>query len=300
MKLKRFGIFFLGIVVIWIMMHTACTKKTEINGLDFALKLNPDTVTDFLYLKMNYRIKLTDEFKGLDNGYKVFVHLWRKKTKEMILQDDHAPDKPFSEWKKGDVVSYSRVVFIPQFIDEFASDFEGYEEARLTVGLYKPDSKNAITLFEKVFNIQSASLNAPEKVYDEGWYQPETDPSLKNPDERSWRWTGKRAVCVIANPRKESLLIIRGGVDKAILPDQKITFKINDTTLEEFVPSTAKFSKQYVIQPGIMGNEDDLKLVIEADKTFIPSTVNKIVKDTRDNRELGLQIYFLYFRENIK
>jgi hypothetical protein len=191
------------------------------------------------------------------------------------------------------------VVFIPQFLDEFDIDFEGYEEIRLTVGLYKPaEEKEAkFILYQKVLNVESASLNAPELVYDEGWNQPEHDPKIKNPKEQSWRWTKKTAVCIVQNPRKESLLIIKGGVDKAKIADQKVIFKINDQVLEEFVPGTAKFAKEYVIAPEKMGSEDEFKLVIETDKTFIPSELDANVND---DRELGVQIFFLYFRENTR
>jgi hypothetical protein len=260
----------------------------------------PETVTDSLYVKMNYSFSFTEKFSpsNLSDDYKIFVHLWRMKNKEMLLQDDHTPVKSVSQWKVGETLDYSRVIFIPQFLDEFEIDFEGFEEVKLTVGLYKPSAEeDKIVLFNKVIKIQAASLNAPELVYDEGWNQPETDPKVKDAQERTWRWTKKKAVCIVENPRKESLLIIRGGVDKAIIADQNVIFKLNDKVLEKFVPETAKFSKRFVITPEQMGNDDEFKLTIETDKTFIPSDLNK---DINDDRELGVQIFFLYFRENIK
>lgn len=295
MKLKN-----LFVLIIALMLLTSCNKNSGNKGIELEMKLLPDTITDLLYVKMNYNFTLTEKFSAsqLDGDYRIFVHFWRMKTKEMLLQDDHQPEKKIAEWKPGDTVSYSRVVFIPQFLDEFDIDFEGFEEVRLTVGLYKPsDEANKIILYQEILTVNAASLNAPEKVYDEGWNQPETNLKMKNPDERSWRWTKKKAVCIIENPQKESLLIIRGGVDKAIYTDQSVTFKINDTVLETFVPETAKFSKRYVISPQMMGKEDEFKLIIETDKTFFPSQLNK---DVNDERELGVQIYFLYFRENIK
>lgn len=299
MKFKHFTVLILVFLVL-----VSCSKKSEKKGIDLEVKMSPETVTDFLYAKMNYQFKLSDDFKGLDDNYRFFVHFWRKKTKEMLLQDDHIPvDKPFSKWKAGDSFSYSRVVFIPQFIDEFDADFEGYEEVRITVGLHKPsDNKSAVVLFQKVINIQAASVYAPPKSYDEGWYQPETDMSIKNKEEQTWRWVSKKSVCIINNPKKESLLIIRGGVDKKIIPDQKIIFKINNTVLEEFVPETAKFSKRYIIKPEMMGGEDEFKLVIETDKSFVPAQITDkgVIKDSKDYRELGVQIFFFYFRENVQ
>jgi hypothetical protein len=297
MKLRNFTIFSL---ILLLSLFGSCSKKSDNKGVQLNLEISPDTVTDFLYAKMNYQFKFTDEFPGLDDEYRVFVHFWRIKTKEMLLQDDHTPETPISKWKNGGSLSYSRVVFIPQFLDEFDIDFEGYEEVKLTAGLYKPSEEDSkIILFQEVLNVQAASLNAPEKVYSEGWHQPETDLKIKNPEEQTWRWTAKRAVCIIENPRKEALLIIRGGVDKTIFTDQEVIFKINDNVLEKFIPASAKFSKKYTISPAMMGEEDEFKLIVETDKSFIPSEQFKD-KGVKDDRELGVQVFFLYFRENIK
>ena len=86
-------------------------------------------------------------------------------------------------------------------------------------------------------------------------------------------------------------------MNKATIQDQKITLKINDTPLEEFVPETAKFSKEYVITPEMMGDKDEFSLKFETDKTFAP---NKLDSNNKDNRELGIQVFFLYFREKNK
>jgi hypothetical protein len=296
MKLKNIGIILL--LPVLVVFAAVCSKKADTKGIELDVQLSPKTVTDFLEVKMAYNFNLSEKFGGLSDNYRLFVHFWRVKNKEMLLGDDHSPEKKFTEWKKSEKINYSRIIFIPRFLDEFDIDFEGYEEVRLTVGLYDPkveDSK--IVLFEKVLNIQSASLNAPEIVWDEGWHQSETDVKVKNKEEKSWRWTAKKAVCIIENPKKECLMKIRGGVDKAIYEDQKVILKINDKVIEEFIPETAKFAKEYVVTPEMMGNEDEFRLTIETDKTFVPSALNPEVDD---DRELGVQVFFFYFRENVK
>ncbi|MCP5051347.1 MAG: hypothetical protein GY940_29545 [bacterium] len=295
MKLRN-----LSILLIVLLLLTSCNKNSGNKGVELELTVLPATVTDSLYVKMSYRYGFTEKFSPsqLSDEYRVFVHLWRMKNKEMLLQDDHNPTTPISQWKAGQPVDYSRVIFIPQFLDEFDIDFEGYEEVKLTVGLYKPgDEENKIVLYQKVLNVQAASLNAPEMVYDEGWNQPETNAKIENPEVRNWRWTKKKAVCIIENPRKDSLLIIRGGVDKDKFKDQSVTIKVNDTLLETFIPETSKFSKRFVVAAEQMGGEDEFKLIIETDKTFIPSQLDEKVND---DRVLGVQVFFLYFREHIK
>jgi hypothetical protein len=169
---------------------------------------------------------------------------------------------------------------------------------KLTAGLYNPKTgESKIILFQESLNIQSASLNAPEIVYDEGWHQSETDLKIKDKNERTWRWTAKKAVCIIENPKKDCLLKIRGGVDKAKFADQNVIFKINEKVMEEFIPETSKFAKEYIVTPDMMGSEDEFRFTIETDKTFVPSALNP---DVDDDRELGAQVFFLYFREHVK
>jgi hypothetical protein len=158
-------------------LFSFCGKKVDRQGIDLQLKLKPDSITDSLYLQMDYEFKTAKDFKKLNSDYMVFVHFWRVNSKEMLLQDDHSPLKNTSAWGPNEQLKYSRVLFIPQFLNEFDVDFEGSEEIKLTVGLYNfkaAGKEKPLILFEKNINIQPASFNAPEIVYDEGWNGLET------------------------------------------------------------------------------------------------------------------------------
>lgn len=281
-----------------LLLTSFCGKKIDRKGIDLKLTLEPDTITDSLYLKMNYEFKTGKDFKKFGSDYSIFVHFWRVNSKEMLLQDDHQPVKKTSAWTANDTIQYSRVLFIPQFLNEFDVDFEGYEELRLTVGLYNPKvQEKSIVLFEKKINVQPASINAPEIVYDEGWNEIETNVNAKDPFDKSWRWTTAKSVCIIENPKKECTLIIKGGVNKTVFQDQKLIFKVNDALLDEFIPDEANFSREYTVTPQMMGNGDEFSLKIETDKVFVPANV---FPNSKDNRELGAQIFFIYFREKLK
>ncbi len=288
-----------SIIVLLIVLVTLsfCGKKKDTKGIDLTVTVVPKKVTDDLYGKMNYSFKFNEKFTKLDKKYKVFVHFWRIKNKEMLLQDDHFTETDTTAWKTGSKLEYSRNIYIPKFLDEYDIDFEGYEEIKLSVGLYDADNvKDKIYLFEKILNIQSASLNAPEIVYDEGWHQSETDFNSKSPKTGEWRWTSKKAVCIIENPGKEVILKIKGRISDNNFEGQKIKFYINDTVLDEFVPEKYDFEKDYIISAEKLGKNDDLRLIIEVDKTFVP---NKLDDSISDDRELGVQIFSIYFRENL-
>ena len=294
MKLKHFG--FLVLILFFLF---SCGKKEGHNIADVGVKLNltlsPETITDFLYLNMNYEYEVSGDFNGFENDYMVFVHFWRIKSKEMLVQDDHFPVKKTVEWKQGDKVTYSRMFFIPKFLDELDIDFEGFEEIKLQVGFYDPKNPGEkIILFSKVLNVQPASINAPDIIFSEGWNEEEMNLAIQDPFYRVWRWTTQKAECIIENPKKKSVLIIKGGVHKSIYQDQTITLQINNQLLEEFISGSVTFDKKYILTPEQMGDEPEFKLTIETNKTFVPSSVNP---DNKDNRELGVQIYLLYFRE---
>jgi len=281
-----------------ILLASFCGKKIDRQGVQLAMALAPETVTDSLFFKMDYEFKTAADFKKLGADYAVFVHLWRVNSKEMLLQDDHQPLKNTSTWTAGESIRYSRVVFIPQFLNEFDVDFEGYEELKLTVGLYNPKAQaKPIILFEKKITIQPASINAPEIVYDEGWNEIETDVNAKDSFAKSWRWTTAKSVCIIENPKKECTLIVKGGVNKTVFQDQKLAFKVNDALLDEFIPENSGFSREYTVTPQMMGDADEFSLRFECDKVFSP---DKVFPNSKDNRELGMQVFFIYFREKLK
>jgi hypothetical protein len=279
-------------------LFLGCQSKNEHKGIDLKVGMVPEKLTDKLFIKMDYSFTTNDEFKEIKQDLALFVHFWRKKTKEMIVQDDHPLPLPTSSWKKGSSATYSRTLYIPRFFNEYAFDYKKEEIVRLTIGLINPKFPDQKTiLLQKDLTIESATDIAPAIFHDMGWYQPEMDPNAENAEEASWRWTTQKAVCIIENPHKTYDLRINGGVSKKHLPDQSVTIRINDTILDQFTPENAKFNKIYSIKPEMLGEQDEFQLTIETDKTFIPSQATPGIAD---DRELGLQIYFLYFRDSIQ
>ncbi len=151
--------------------------------------------------------------------------------------------------------------------------------------------------FRKVPEVKPDILLPFETVYGDGWYSIEVNSDIENPEWQRWRWTSKEAHCLIQNPQKKALLIIRGSVDKSIYKDQKVIININGNTLDTFVPYSAKFLKEYKIKKKIFGKGSKTRISIKTNKTFIPAEMNP---ENNDNRELGIQIYRLFFGERWK
>ncbi|MGD2091909.1 MAG: radical SAM protein [Candidatus Aminicenantes bacterium] len=129
-------------------------------------------------------------------------------------------------------------------------------------------------------------------TFADGWYDPETDQSIEDPGCRHWRWTSKQARCILINPRRDAILILRGARPLSILVNQSIRLELNSSCLDEFCSRTSNFYIEYIIPAERMGENDKIILEISTDKTFIPSEVDS---QATDSRELGVQVYDLFF-----
>ena len=202
------------------------------------------------------------------------------------------PTVPTNGWRPGREYTFARRVYIPPFIDEFSPTFKGFETLALTAGLRAVEKAGAgarIDLFTRRLRIAPAPA-FPAVVYLDGWYEPEAG-SGGTPE--SGRWTSREATCAIDNPGRGGLLVIRGAVAPEAVPGQKITIKIDDTVLEEFVPEGREFEKSYPVRAQWLDGRKDFILSIGVDKTFVPA---KVIPGSTDKRELGVRISLIYFR----
>jgi len=269
----------------------SCQKKAKVEGVDLAITFGNQPLTDNLMTNVSYAWKTSAGFAKMSQEFKVFVHFWHNNN--LLVQDDYSPEVPTTKWEAGKEYATTRRIYIPKFIDEFDPQFKGQENLVLAVGLYNPydrTGKSELEVYRKKLDVLPPPVDTPEIIFEDGWFDKETNPEsfLKE-----WRWTGKEAKCLIDNPRRDALLVIQGGVNNEAAPGQKVIFKINDTILDEFIPSESYFDKTYPIKKEMLGDKDDFVLTIGTDKIFVPA---KIFPQVSDQRELGAQISLIYFR----
>jgi hypothetical protein len=268
-----------------------CQKKAGLKGIELAVSFSTEPLSDNLITDVTYKWKTTADFQKINRDFYVFVHFWHKNN--MLFQDDHVPTVPFNQWEANKEYTYTRRVFIPSFIDEFDPQFKGEESLKLVVGVYSPFDRSGKTkteLLNEKLKVLPPPADTPEIIYESGWHEQETNPASPL---KQWRWTGKDGRCIIDNPHRDALLIVRGGINSEAVKDQKVIIKINDRVLEEFLPAQGTFDKSYNITKDMMGLKDEFTLTIGADKTFVPA---KVYPNSKDTRELGVMISFLYFR----
>ncbi|MGB7296547.1 MAG: hypothetical protein WBC70_13245 [Candidatus Aminicenantales bacterium] len=282
-----------AVLVIGLIAWTSlsCRQKTQVRGVELAVGFSEKTLTDNLITDVQYTWKTGSDFVPVTKDYTVYVHFWHGDN--LLFQDDHVPQVPTSKWEPNQEYKYQRRVFIPSFIDEFDPAFKGEEQVRLIVGLYNPydrtEDSNREVLATRL-KVYPPPRDTPEIIYETGWHYQEIDP---NAPLKKWRWTGAEARCIVDNPHRDALLVIRGGVNKDIFADQKVIVKINDLVLDEFIPDEIVFEKSYTVKNELLGDKDEFSLAIAVDKTFIPS---QVFPQNKDERELGCQIAFIYFR----
>lgn len=273
------------------MFSLNCSRKASAKGVQLEVSFSAKPLSDNLITDMTYRWKTTSDFKKIDRDYYVFVHFWNKTN--MLFQDDHIPAVPLNQWEPNKEYTYTRRVYIPSFIDEFDPQFKGQETLKLVVGIYSPFDRTGKSKAE-VMNEQLAIMppppDTPEIIYESGWFDQESSATSTL---KQWRWTGKEARCIVDNPHRDALLVIRGGVNTDAIKDQKIILKINDQVLDEFAAPDGLFDKSYNIKKDMLGTKDEFKLLIGTDKPFVPA---KLFPGSKDKRELGVMVSFLYFR----
>jgi hypothetical protein len=269
----------------------ACQKKTRIKGIELEVGFAEKTLTDNLVTDVQYKWKTLADFVKLSKDYTVYVHFWHGSN--LLFQDDHVPPSPTSSWEPGREYKYQRRIYIPAFIDEFDPTFDGEDSLKLVAGLYNPydpSGESKLEILTQKLRVFPPPPDTPEIIYESGWYDLEIDPAAPL---KQWRWAGREGRCLIDNPRRDALLVIKGGVNKGALPSQKVIFKINDLILDEFIPSEGVFEKSYNIKKEMLGDKDEFILVATCDQTFIPA---KVDPQSSDERELGIEISFIYFR----
>jgi hypothetical protein len=279
------------LVLVLALVFSNCKKKSQVQGVSLDVTFSEERLSDYLITDMTYDWKTDSSFQKMDQDMNVFVHFWHKNN--LLFQDDHIPEVPVTEWEPGQEYTYTRRIFIPEFIDEFDPEFKGKETLRLSIGFFSPydrtnESKQEV--LEKKLEVYPPPLDTPEIIYEDGWYDLEIDP---NAYLKRWRWTAKEARCIIDNPKRDALLVIKGGLNLEALKDQKVIFMINDRILDEFIPEESYFEKTYTIKKEMLGEDDEFFLTIATDKTFVPADV---IPNSKDKRELGLQISLIYFR----
>lgn len=262
-------------------LSTACGRQPadEPPVATPSLTLSHDRVPIGSPLTLTYRFEMA-EGAAIDDDFWVFVHVMDPDG-ERLWGDDHMPPRPTSTWKAGEVIEYSRTLFVPIY------PYIG--EATVRMGLYKdarrlPLEGTEATRREYVV-AQMQILPQSEnifRVYKDGWHSAEVaaeDPSVE------WQWTQKTATLSFRNPKQDVRFFLESDARPNLFPEpQVVTLRIGDQVVGSFpADSTDRTLQIFPITAAQLGESEMVELVIEVDRTFRPGG--------GDPRELGIRVF---------
>ncbi|MBN1225172.1 MAG: hypothetical protein JXB23_18120 [Candidatus Aminicenantes bacterium] len=268
-----------------------CKKRTQAKGIDLDVSFAEEELSDNLISDVTLAWKTSEDFVKMGQDLQIYMQFWHKKN--LLFQHDYIPEPATSQWEPSQEYVHTQRIYIPQFIDEFDPDFKGEDSLELAVGFDSPydrSGKSKQEILREKLRVVPPPLDTPEIIYEEGWFNLEIDPEAYL---KQWRWTAKEARCIIDNPHRDALLVIKGGVNLQVLEDQTIIFKINDLILDEFAPEESYFEKTYNIKKEMLGEGEEFYLTFATNKVFVPADA---IPNSTDKRELGFQVSFIYFR----
>jgi hypothetical protein len=246
-------------------------------------------------LELTYQFHVAPDAK-IDGDYRVFVH-FLDSTDRRFWDDDHLPSVPTSQWRPGQRIQYTRTRFIP------VVPYVG--EARIVVGLYRPDPDGRLPLqgpdaadresTNREYHVGKLDLLPNgENIYiaeKSGWHPTEYAPD--NPT-LEWRWTQKTATMSFRNPRRNLLLYIEydARTDIFSAKPQEVTVLVNDQPVAKFSAASSAIALEKIpLEAAQLGTNEMVELKLDLDQTFVPA---KQPGGGRDARDLGFRVYHVF------
>jgi len=236
-------------------------------------------------------LKVTYKFEVLPNAtfdadYVVFVHVLDPDG-EKLWQDDHPPSIPTSQWKPGQVIEYSRMVFVPNY------PYIG--ESTIRIGLYNPANGKRLSLKATEASRQEYVVGKlqllPQTenvflIYKDGWHPQEVDPN--NP-AAEWQWMKKVGTISFRNPKRDATFYLEFDTRTDLFnPPQQVTVKLGGQPIATFAAdSKDRMLKTFPITAAQFGSGDMAEITIEADRSFTPGGGG-------DTRELGIRVFHAF------
>lgn len=247
--------------------------------------LNKDKPAIGSPLKITYKFEVLPNAR-IESDYMVFVHVMDPEG-EKLWQDDHQPSVPTSRWQPGQVVEYTRTVFVPNY------PYIG--EAVIRMGLYNPATGKRLSLSApevarqeykaKTFTLLPQSENI-FLIYRDGWHAQEIDP---NDPSSEWQWTKKHAAISFRNPKRDATLYLEydARVD-LFTPPQQVTITVGGQPVATFAAdSRVRTLKTFPITAAQLGNVDMAEIGLDVDRVFTPGA-------GADTRELGIRVFHVF------
>lgn len=238
---------------------------------------------------MKYRFEVAPN-ATFGQDYRVLVH-FLDADEELMWTDDHTPPVPTSQWKPGQVVEYTRTMFVPVY------PYVG--QATVTVGLYAAGTSerlplNGDLLGQREYRVATLQLQPQFDgvlvVFKDGWHPAEASPD--NPT-LEWQWTRKESTLSFRNPRQNATLFLHYDGQPALAGSpQTVSVQLHGEVVDTFqLTGPQEDIRRIPLKAGQFGSDDLVEIRMVVDKTFVPALAGG---GSRDPRELGIRVYHAY------
>jgi hypothetical protein len=253
----------------------------------------PDSVPAGSPFDIGYTWTPGQGFEAPNDDFRIFVHLVDPDGK-IIVQDDHFPPLPTSQWSAGEPVEYRLdwVYLNPELQPDYVDVY---------VGIYDDEGQIA-TLREGRFQnrplVHSVIVRTDDQggipVYVEGFEEREMLLTAEDVHAQQWRWMRRRGVVAFGNPRGPATLHLRALSPIHYLEGgtQTVTITVGETVIAQYEATASSPPLMRFEVPGEgLDDGDWVDFTIEVDKHFVPA---QVMEGSDDIRELGLQVFWMY------
>jgi len=268
----------------------SCETKSPVKGLAVNPEFSEKSLTDNLVSKLRVKFITSSSFERPDKDYQLVAEAYwqgRFLFKEVLNLNPST-----SKWLPSRVYEVEKYVYLPPFVDRFNPETARGVRINFSLSFQEEGRSAPVILFERVFKVVACPPDVPAVVYLDGWRKIERVwPGSEQPLFELW--TQRQSVCLLKNPGRTALLMIRGGCH---LPDngkQRVTLILDERRLDQLELETGSFEKIYFLNEKDLGQKPELILKITVDRTF---SVSRIYPEIKDDHEIGLKIGVIYFR----
>lgn len=241
-------------------------------------------------IDVSYRFQVAADAPAFTEDYVVFVH-FMDETGERMWTDDHEPTPPTRQWKPGQVIEYTRTIFIPKFPHTGPTDVQ--------VGLYSGQSGQRLPLSGKDVGMRAYHVarftmalasDSTFVIFKDGWHETE----VAEDGGVEWQWSKKEATIAFRNPKRDAELFLQ--VDQAVgaLPEpQRVEIRHGAEVVDTFtLPVGERMLRRVALPAALVGSSETVELTIAVDRTFVPAEVPSL--RSADSRELGIRVFRAY------
>ena len=227
-----------------------------------------------------------------DRDYRVMVH-FLDADEELMWTDDHEPPTPTTKWQPGQIVEYTRTMFVPLY------PYNG--TATVSMGLYSPADGRRLPLAgptkgQRAYTVGTLELLPRSEnvflVFKDGWHPEEV---AQDNAAVTWQWTKHEATLSFRNPRKDATfyLHVDGRPDLFAPAQQLVSVRIGDQVVDSFsLRSREEVIRKAAVASAQFGGADTVDMTIVVEPSFTPALVP--AASSKDPRELGIRVFHAF------